>query len=108
VTELRRVLEEFKQYEEFYRNPRPPARPRDDPGPVRRQPESAGGHRVGRDFTDYASIDAGSTSPADVISATICLRLSGWKKGTLKTYPGLPHGMCTSIRTSSTRICWHS
>ena len=27
------------------------------------------------------------------------------KKGTLKVYPGLPHGMCTTHADSSTPIC---
>ena len=30
------------------------------------------------------------------------------KKATLKTLKGLPHGMCTTNRTSSTRTCSHS
>ena len=30
------------------------------------------------------------------------------KNGTLKVYEGLPHGMCTTHPTSSTRTCWRS
>ena len=30
------------------------------------------------------------------------------KKATLKIYKGAPHGMCTTLSTRSTRICWPS
>ena len=30
------------------------------------------------------------------------------KGATLRVYPGLPHGMCSTIKIRSTRTCWRS